>query len=175
MVGERVTGAATGRARPPSTTTPSSVGRTARWRSSRAATSSPSGPAASTASRSCDRGAASASGDTTQPPGVGSPALAGEPLEVVGGDPAPLGDDPVDRAVGRARAAGQHRGHVEDLAAADRLGPPALPQHVAVAGQQGHGAGEVQAHEALVARRDGVGRRATRSRTGCSPEPMYGR
>ena len=69
------------------------------------------------------------------PPADGRrPALAGEQLQLVGVDPAPLGDDPLDAGgPGRARDAGSDRRHVEHLAAADRLVATGLAQHVAVA------------------------------------------
>ena len=80
--------------------------------------------------------AASASGATDPAPDRGGAPLAGQALEFVDVDPPALGDDPIDGAVGSGLARGQHRAHVEDLAAADRLAPAALPQHVAVAGRR---------------------------------------
>ena len=77
-----------------------------------------------------------ASGSTTQRPTSAGRALAGQPLQLVGVDPAPLGDDPLDGAVGAGLRRRPHRRDVEHLAAADGLVATRLAQHVAVARQQ---------------------------------------
>ena len=148
--------------------------RTSRSRSSSVATSSPSGPAAAIrAERTVDHRLDRTGGDHPAADG-GRPALAGHRLELVGGDPAPLGDDPVDVARPLRRPhlrRRQDRRHVEHLAAADGLAPAALPQHVAVAGQQRDGLVEVEAHEAAATPGAMAEPPRTRTVTGCSPEP----
>ena len=67
---------------------------------------------------------------------VGRPPLAREPLQSSRRRPNRARRRP-GRPIGRAGPRRrQHGGHVEHLAAADGLGPPALAQHVAVAGHQ---------------------------------------
>src|SRR6266508_161415 len=66
-------------------------------------------------------------------PGGGNPSLAADRLELVGVDPAPFGDEPVDRAVRLRLGDGQHGVDVEDLAAGHRGRPAGVPQHQAVA------------------------------------------
>ena len=82
---------------------------------------------------------------TTQRPTVGCAPLAGQRARARRRRPSPARrrPGPTDRS-GRAFDAGQDRGDVEHLAAADRLVAARLPQHVAVAGQQRQGGRQVQ-------------------------------
>ena len=116
----------------------------------------PSGPAATTASTSEARAAASTAGSTAHRPRVGRDGHAGQALRLGGVDPSPLGDDPVDGSGRSGAGSGQDRCDVEDLAAADGLGAAGLPQDVAIPGQQGQGRARSQpeADEPLLARRD---------------------
>ena len=115
--------ASAGRARPPSTVMSASVSSTARSRSSRRATSRPSSPAAPICSASADTGGGQHLGVHDPGPRRRGPPLAGQPLQLVDPDPAPLGHDPVHRPVRRGAGGRQHRVDVEDLAAAHGLAP----------------------------------------------------
>jgi hypothetical protein len=76
-------------------------------------------------------------------PHIGSPSLAGQGFEVVNVYPLALGDDAVDVPGRPSPRRRQHRGHVEDRAATHRLRTSALPEHVAVAGEEGKLDGQV--------------------------------
>ena len=138
VTGERIGG--TGRtARPPPTVdspSPASASSTARSRSSSVATSSPSSPAASIVLAARSERSRERFGVDDPTADVGVAAFAGEPLELVDRDPAPLGDDAVDRPVGPGLGRRHDRVDVEHLAAADGLRSAALAQHVAVAGHE---------------------------------------
>ena len=80
------------------------------------------------------------------------PSHTGGRGQIVGVEPAPLGDHVIDVARRPGGGRGPHGRHVEDHSAADCLPPAVLPQHVPVPGHQRHGHGQPQAHAAPLAR-----------------------
>lgn len=95
--------------------------------------------------------------DHPPPRHLGGADGAGEAGEEVRFDPAPLPNDALGGPVGAGPGRGQDRVDVEDLPAADGLGPTVLAEHVTVAGKQGQGDRQVDPDQAVVARFDGVG------------------
>ncbi len=76
-----------------------------------------------------------------------SPALARQRLQLGGQDRPSLGDDALDRPVRVGLAHGPHGSDLDDLAAADGLGPTALAEHEPIARQQRQGEGDADAHK----------------------------
>ena len=90
------------------------------------------------------------------PAEVRRPPLAGERLEVRGRDRSPLGDDALDRSVGPGLAHRADGRDLDDLAAADGLGPTALAKDEAIAGEKRHRLRNAHAHPSLAAGCDRV-------------------
>jgi len=83
-------------------------------------------------------------------------ALPGDGLEVIGGDPAALGDDALDRAVGARLRSRQNGSDIEHLTASYRFVATRLAQDEPVARCQWDGAGQMDAHRGVAARLDGI-------------------